>query len=71
MKHPSVIAAIVVGISLIISVSILSFALRDYGRSLVRAAGSQPNPTIIIPDHFRISFDSGNSPVRLNVNMTP
>lgn len=68
MKHPSVIAAIVVGISLIVSVSILSFALRNYGRSLERAAGNQPNPTITIPSHFKISFESGNSPVRLNVH---
>ncbi len=68
MKHPSVIAAIVVGISLIVSVSILSFALRNYGRSLERSAGNQPNPTIIIPSHFKISFESGNSPVRLNVH---
>lgn len=68
MKHPSVIAAIVVGVSLIVSVSILSFALRNYGRSLERAAGNQPNPTITIPSHFRISFESGNSPMRLDLH---
>lgn len=68
MKHPSVIAAIVAGVSLIVSVSILSFALKDYGRSLERAAVNQPNPTIAIPSHFTISFESGNSPVRLDVH---
>lgn len=71
MKHQSVIVAIVAGISLIVSVSILSSALRDYGRSLERAASNQRNPTVTVPDHFRISFESGNSPVRLNVDTTP
>jgi hypothetical protein len=71
MKQSSVIVAIVIGVSLIVSVSILSSALRDFGRSLERAAINQRAPTFTVPDRFRIGFESGSSPVRLNVDTTP
>jgi hypothetical protein len=70
MKNTSVIVALVVGVSLIISAAILSSALKDYGRSLERAATYQPR-SVSIPEHFKISLESGSSPVRFDLNSKP
>ncbi|MBA4149992.1 MAG: hypothetical protein H0X66_17915 [Verrucomicrobia bacterium] len=70
MKNTSVIVALVVGVSLIVSAAILSSAIKDYGRSLERAASNQPR-TVKMPERFTVSLESGNSPVRFDVNSKP
>jgi len=70
MKNTSVIVAIVVGISLIVSAAILSSAIKDYGHSLERAASSQPRP-LDIPSKFTLSVEGGNSPLRVDVKSKP
>jgi hypothetical protein len=70
MKNTSVIVALIVGVSLIVSAAILSAAIKEYGRSLEKAASNQPHPGSI-PSHFTVSLESGNSPVRFDVNRKP
>jgi len=72
MKNTSVIVALIVGISLIVSAAILSSGIKEYGRSLERAAGKQPRSVSVdMPSRFSISLESGNTPVRFDVNSKP
>jgi hypothetical protein len=70
MKNTSVVVALVVGVSLIVSTAILSSAIKQYGRSLEQAASNQPR-SVGIPEHFTVSLESGHSPVRFDVNSMP
>ncbi|MEM9658658.1 MAG: hypothetical protein AAF961_09885, partial [Planctomycetota bacterium] len=56
-------ASIVIGVSLIICSYLLSSGLRDYGKSVERAAVRPPN--ISIPNAVTLRFESGGSPVRI------
>ena len=67
MKNTSVIVALVAGISLILSASILAFAIREYGQSLERASDHQPRP-VDIPSRITVSLESGMNPLKFNVN---
>ncbi len=71
MKNTSVIVALIVGVSLIVSAAILSSAIKQYGGSLERAAHSSARSVVDIPSHFTVSLESGNSPVRFDVNSKP
>jgi hypothetical protein len=66
MKNTSVIVALIIGVSLIASAAILSSAIKAYGHSLEQAALYQPRSSV--PDHFTFSLESGDSPVRFDVN---
>ena len=68
-RSQSLLPSIIVGASLIISSSLLSSGIKEYGRSVVRAAQTQPNP-MRIPDRFSLSFEGGNSPVRFESRET-
>lgn len=70
MKNTSVIVALAIGVSLIVSVAMMSAAIKEYGRSLERAASNQPR-SAGIPEHFTVSRQSGGSPVRFDVNNKP
>ena len=71
MKNTSIFVALIVGISLIVSAAILSSAIKGYGYSLEKAAANQARSGVNIPNHFTVSLESGNSPVRFNVNSKP
>ena len=73
MKYTSVIVALIVGVTLIVSTAIFSSAIKEYGRSLEKAAIHQPNPMIIpqIPQRFTVSFEGGKNPLRFDVNSKP
>jgi hypothetical protein len=70
MKNASVIVALVVGVSLIISAAILSSAIKAYGRSLEIAATNQPR--LGIPPGFTVDLrlSDGGNPMRFNVTTT-
>ena len=70
MKYTSVIVALIVGVTLIVSTAILSSAIKEYGRSLVEAARHQPRPNQI-PSRFTFSFEGGKHPLRFDVNGKP
>jgi hypothetical protein len=70
MKNTSVIVALIVGVSLIVSAAILSSAIKQYGRSLESAASNQPR-SVDVPSRFTVSLESGSSPVRFDVNSKP
>jgi len=70
MKYTSVIVALIVGVTLIVSTAIFSSAIKEYGRSLEKAAIHQPNP-MIIPQRFTVSFEGGKNPLRFDVNSKP
>jgi len=69
MKTASIIVALVVGVSLIISAAILSSAIRSYGRSLEIAAANQPR-SFSIPSSYTLDFRLGDNgrPMRFDVN---
>ena len=74
MKYTSVIVALIVGVTLIVSTAIFSFAIKDaikeYGRSLEKAAIHQPRP-MDMPSRFTVSFEGGKNPLRFDVNSKP
>jgi hypothetical protein len=67
MKNTSVIVALVVGVSLIISAAILSSAIKSYGRSLEIAAANQPR--FSLPGGFTLDLrlSDGGNPMRFDV----
>ena len=68
MKNTSVIVALVIGASLIISAAILSSAIKSYGRSLEIAAANEPRGWSL-PSSFSLDLrlsDNGN-PMRFDV----
>ena len=72
MKSTSVIVALVVGVSLIVSAAILSDAIKAYGRSLEIAAANQPRSAgINIPANFTVRVEGGGNPLRFDVNSKP
>jgi hypothetical protein len=70
MKNTSVIVALICGVSLIISVFILSSAIESYGRSLERAASNQPRTSIDIPRTITLDLRLGDNgaPMRFDVS---
>ncbi len=62
MNKTSIIASITLGLSLIISASILSSAIKAHGGSIERAAFNQ-RPEI--PGSLIIKHEAGRSPVRV------
>jgi hypothetical protein len=74
MKDSTVSAAVVLGICLVVSAFFLSSAIKDYGKSLERAALNQPlNPSssVSIPANFTVSLTGGNVPLRFDVTNRP
>lgn len=70
MKSTSIIVALICGVSLTVSVFILSSAIETYGRSLERAAANQPRMSIDIPSSITLDLrlsDNG-SPMRFEVS---
>lgn len=70
MKHPAVIVAFVIGVSLMVSAGLLSSAIKEYGRSIEKAA-SHRDPAVNIPSSFTVSFQGGASPLRIESNSNP
>jgi hypothetical protein len=66
MKHPAFLAAVVVGISLIVCTAIVGSSVRAFGRSMERVAKSQrhssfpSNITLRTPDLGQINFRLSN-----------
>jgi hypothetical protein len=71
MKNGSIVVALIVGVSLMVSTAFIASAIKEYGRSLERAASAQRPASWPFPDHITLSLESGKSPVRFAVNSTP
>ncbi len=67
MKNNTAIAAIAIGISMVISSSFIASAIKSYGKSLEKAASYSRSPSIHIPSSIDIDFGGGNRPVRIDV----
>ena len=70
MKNTAVQIAIIAGISIIVCTFMLSSAIKEYGRSLEKAAAVQSH-VVTIPSQFTFRVEGGNSPLRFDVNSKP
>lgn len=55
----------IIGLSIVIATGLLSSGIKDYGRSLERAAFHQPSISIPANLQLTVRLESGNYPIRV------
>jgi len=56
---------VIIGLSIVIATALLTSGIKDYGRSLERAAFHQPNVTFPSTVQLTVRLESGSSPIRV------
>lgn len=70
MKNTPLLVAMIIGIALTVSAALLSSAIKDYGRSLEKAAPNSAFP-LHIPSDLTLRLVCVNQPLRLQVTEKP